>query len=115
MGVLRYFDVVLIIVAAPVLLLIGVPALGYCVGAGAWILLRGVGVGVERYAGATVDQRTISVRLAYMLGRLLVLALAVIFVRRGGGQGDGLAALLVIVAAFTIQLMCSVATRPRRK
>ena len=39
----RYIDVVLVAVAAPILLLIGVPALGYLVGMGAWVLLRALG------------------------------------------------------------------------
>jgi hypothetical protein len=113
---LRYFDVALLALAAPVLLLIGVPAAGYAVGAGAWIGLRVVGVAVERYASTTDDQtRMISVRLAYMLIRLFALALAVILVRRGEGQNGGLTALLVIVFAYTIQLATSFATRPRSR
>jgi hypothetical protein len=48
-----------------------------------------------------------------MLGRLFLLALAVVIARRSGGQNDGLAALVVIVAAFTIQLAISAANRPR--
>jgi hypothetical protein len=47
--------------------------------------------------------------------RLFLLALAVILVRRGAGQDEGLAALLVIVFAFTIQLAISFANRPRRR
>ena len=41
---LAYLDVVLLVVAAPIMLLIGVPAVGYLVGAGVWIALRAVGV-----------------------------------------------------------------------
>src|SRR5205807_6740147 len=68
--ILRYFDVTLVIVAAPIMLLIGVPALGYAVGGGAWLALRAVGVGVERAADAAEDARTqIGLRLGYMLGR----------------------------------------------
>ena len=52
---LRYFDVVVIVVAAPIMLLIGVPALGYAVGAGAWILLRAIGVGVDHVAETSPD------------------------------------------------------------
>ena len=40
MSVLRYVDVVLLIVAAPIMILIGVSGVGYAVGAGAWIGLR---------------------------------------------------------------------------
>lgn len=111
--VIRYFDVAMVVLAAPIMLLIGVPAVGYVVGAGTWILLRAVGVAVERYAQSTADpKRMISVRLAYMLGRLFALALAVILVRRGEGSNDGLTALLVIVFAYTIGLATSFATRP---
>jgi hypothetical protein len=113
--ILRYFDVTLIVLAAPILLLIGVPAVGYAVGAGTWIVLRAIGVGVERYTESTSDApRQITLRLAYMLGRLFALALAVILVRKAKGPDDGLAALVVIVFAYTIQLAISFATRPRR-
>ncbi len=113
MPVLRYFDVVVLAVAAPILLLIGVPARGYIVGAGAWIVLRALGVVVERAATAVEFNRGIGIRMSYMLGRLFALAIAVILVRKSGSQGDGLTALLVIVFAFTIQLGISAATRPR--
>ena len=43
-----------------------------------------------------------------MLGRLFLLALTVILVRNAGTKDDGLTALLVIVFAFTIQLVTSV-------
>ena len=86
-AMLRYFDVVVLVVAAPVLLLIGVPALGYAVGAGSWIALRALGVGVDRLSSAaSPTSRELSLKLAYMLSRLFLLALAVIFVRNQAGQ-----------------------------
>ncbi len=113
---LRYLDVVLILVAAPILLLIGVPAVGYAVGAGAWLALRIVGIGLERYVRASTDmRRQISLRLAYLLARVFLLALAVILVRRGEGKNDALATLGVVVVAFTIQLVISYAERPRSR
>lgn len=113
MTLLRYLDVVLVLLAAPILLLIGVPALGYGIGAGAWLVLRVVGVAVEHAATATSDARTqIAVRLAYMLARIFLLALAVILARRSGGRDEGLTALLVIVFAFTVQLATSAVNRP---
>ena len=88
-GPARYLDVLIILVAAPILLLIGVSPVGYAAGAGAWIVLRLVGVGVERYA-ATADARNqIGVRLAYLLARVFLLALTVILVRRGAGKTGG--------------------------
>ncbi|MBV9472408.1 MAG: hypothetical protein JO206_05530 [Solirubrobacterales bacterium] len=116
MSVLRYFDVVLVLVAAPIMLLIGVPASGYLVGVASWIILRAAGVAVERYSAAARDpRREVALRLGYLLGRLFALALAVVLVRRADGRDAGLAALVVIVFAFTIQLVLSVLTRPRSR
>jgi hypothetical protein len=113
---LRYLDVALIVVAAPILLLIGVPAEGYLVGAGVWIGLRAAGVVVERAAAASTDMnRQITIRLGFLMGRLFALAITVILVRKDAGQDDGLAALAVIVFAYTISLFLSFLTRPRSK
>ncbi len=107
-----YLDVILVVLAAPILLLIGVPATGYAIGAGAWIVLRGVGLPVERAARRADVRSQVSLRMGYMLGRLFLLALAVIVARNSGSRDDGLAALLVIVGAFTTQLALSALTRP---
>ena len=97
------------------MLLIGVPAVGYGIGAGAWVALRAVGVGVERAAVNSGDARAqISLRMGYMLGRLFVLALAIIVARSSGSRDDGLTALAVIAFAFTVQLVVSALNRPRR-
>jgi hypothetical protein len=113
---LSYLDVVVLVLAAPIALLIGVPAVGYLVGAGAWIALRGVGVLVERAVVSLDDpRREVTLRLAYVLGRLFLLAIAVILVRNGSGRNDGLTALLVIVFAFTTQLVLSFLTRPKSR
>jgi hypothetical protein len=112
----RYIDVVLILAAAPIMLLIGVPAGGYLIGAGAWIALRLAGAGVQRYAASINDVRLeLPLRLAYMISRLFLLALTVILVRDGGGRDAGLTALLVIVFAFTLSLGTSFADRPRKR
>jgi hypothetical protein len=110
---LGYLDVALVVLAAPIMILIGVPAQGYGIGAGAWLLLRAVGLAVDR-AAATGDQRMqISLRMGYMLGRLFLLALAVVLARSSGTRNDGLTALVLIVVAFTVQLATSAINRPR--
>ncbi|MFZ0042922.1 MAG: hypothetical protein WAK93_16565 [Solirubrobacteraceae bacterium] len=112
---LGYMDIVLIVLAAPIMLLIGVSPVGYGIAAGVWIALRLIGVGVERFAAATPDaNRVIGVRMGYMLGRLFLLAITVILVRKSDGQDAGLAALAVIVFSFTIQLATSAVSRPSR-
>jgi hypothetical protein len=116
MALLSYLDVVVIVLAAPIMLLIGVPAAGYLISAGAWTLLRVVGVAVDRVAAGCGDpRREIGIRLGYMLGRLFLLALTIVLVRRSGGQDDGLTALIVIVFAFTVYLGSSALTRPRSR
>jgi hypothetical protein len=116
LSVLRYLDVVLLVLAAPILLLMGVPAVGYGAGAGAWILLRAAGVAIERAAGMIGDaSRQLGLRLGYMLGRLFLLALTVVLVRKDAGRDAGLTAVLVIVFAFTIQLGISAVSRPRSR
>jgi hypothetical protein len=115
-ALLRYLDVALIVVAAPILLLIGVPAEGYLIGAGVWIGLRAASVVVDRAAAATGEMnRQITIRLGFLMGRLFALAITVILVRKGAGQDDGLACLVVIVFAYTVSLIISFLTRPRRK
>jgi hypothetical protein len=112
----RYIDVVLVTLAAPILLLIGVPALGYLVGMGAWILLRAIGELVERRAGAIGDvSKELSVRLVYVIGRVFALALVIVLVRRGAGKDQGLTTLLVIMFAFTVALLVSLINRPRTR
>jgi hypothetical protein len=43
-----------------------------------------------------------------------LLALAVIVARKAGGRDDGIAAVVVVVVAFTLALGISAANRPRR-
>ncbi|MEA2213349.1 MAG: hypothetical protein QOF83_3297 [Solirubrobacteraceae bacterium] len=114
MPVLRYFDVVLIVVAAPIMLLIGVSASGYLIGAAAWVGLRLIGVAVDRYAAAADLARSTAIRMTYMLTRLFALAITVILVRQADGQDAGLTCLALVVFVFTISLFISALNRPTR-
>ena len=114
MNPLVYLDAVLVALGLPLVVLMGLPTIGYAIGGGAWLALRAIGLGMER-AAVSLDTRTeLSLRMGYMLGRLFLLALAVVLARRAGTRDDGLAALIVIVLAFTAQLATSFLTRPRR-
>ena len=113
---LRYLDVVLVVLGAPILILMGASAVGYGVGAGTWIVLRALGVGLDRYVAGSADaRREISLRLAYLLARVFLLALAVILVRKGDGKDAALTTLGVVVFAFTVQLAISFLQRPKAK
>jgi hypothetical protein len=101
-----YIDVVLVLFSAPLLFLIGVPALGYGIGAAAWILLRGLGRAVDRDAGARANVvQQLALRVGYRLVRVLLLVTATVLALKGAGKSDGLTALLVITFAFTVQLI----------
>ena len=104
------------VVGAPILILIGVSAVGYAAGAGAWIILRAAGVLLERYLSTNTEaRREISLRLAYLIARVFLLALTVILVRQDNGRDAALATLGVIVFAFTVQLAVSFIHRPSAK
>jgi hypothetical protein len=109
---IRSPDVLVVLAAAPVLLLIGMPAAGYLIGAATWILLRVLGLAVDRRATSLshVVQQA-SLRFAYRMVRVVLLALAAILASKAGGRDDGLAALLVIIIAFTIQLTVAIFER----
>jgi hypothetical protein len=108
----RVSDLVIVLGSAPILLLVGVPAVGYLIGAAAWIIARGLGVAVERYATSLshVVQQA-SLRIAYRMTRVGVLVAVAVVASKAVGRDDGLAALLVIVIAFTIQLTVAVIER----
>jgi hypothetical protein len=111
-ALVRYLDVVLIVVAAPIMIAIGVSATGYAIGAGAWIALRAAGEVLERNQALHANFRTeVNVRLAFMLSRLFLLAIAVILARSNAGRDAGLTALVVVAVAFTVQLAVSAMTR----
>jgi hypothetical protein len=107
---LRYIDIVLIPLAAPVLLLAGAPAVGYAIGAATWIALRLLGHAVNRAAFGVNDlSGLVALRVGYRSVRVTLLVLAVVLTEKSLGRPDGLTALLVIVVAFTLQLGVSIA------
>ena len=68
--VLRYLDIIVVVLAAPFVILTGLPVLGYVVGAAIWIL--------QRFAGA---------------------------------REDGVMAAVVVLVAYTVYLVTSLAIR----
>ncbi len=104
----RYLDVVIVVLAAPFVLLTGAPALGYLVGAGAWILTRIAGVAAERAARASGSGRALAAtNLAVLLGRVWIVGLSILAV--------GLMAALTALVAFTVYLITSLITRPQER
>jgi hypothetical protein len=109
---IRYLDVVLVVAATPFVLLAGLPAAGFAIGAATWIVTRfGVGV-LERRAWNARDARVrTALHLAAILGRVWLVALAVILARYTIGTSDGIAAAVVVLAAYTVELVTKLMLR----
>jgi hypothetical protein len=116
LAAVRYLDVVLVVAAAPFVLLTGLPALGYLVGAAAWIATRVAALAVERRAAASDNPKTVAgLTLFTGLGRAWLLGLTILVVGLAGEREDGLTAAILIAAAFTVYLITGIATRPQRR
>lgn len=99
---LRYLDIVLVVLVAIPALALGAPALGYAVGAGAWIVQRLVAVALDKRLATMRDQRRrLGIGLASSMGRVWMLAVAIMVVGVTATRADGLTAALVIFAAFS--------------
>jgi hypothetical protein len=112
MVVLRYLDVVLVVLAAAPALALGAPALGYAVGSAAWILQRILAVADKRWIGKLTEPRK---QLGYGLfeafGRTWLLAGAIVIAGLVARE-NGLTAALVILGCYSIALMIRLASGP---
>jgi hypothetical protein len=109
---LRYLDVCLVLATAPVVLAAGGPALGYAIGAAAWLLTRlGTAFAFAR-ARTTSDTRTrAGLMVASLLGRVWIIAAAVLLARYAGSKDDGVMAAVLVLGAFTVYFAMSFFTR----
>src|SRR3954464_8511982 len=79
--VLRYLDVIVVVLAAPFVILTGLPVLGYVVGAGIWILQRLAGALVEARMRRESDIKTqVGLGLGSSLGRAWLVGLTILAV-----------------------------------
>ena len=109
----RWVDVVILIAAAPFVVLMDLPVLGYVAGAGGWILSRAIGWAIERRARASNDARTFAgLTLFSSLGRAWLVGLTILAVGLAGEREDGLMAAVLVLVAFTLYLVTRIALRP---
>ena len=109
----RWLDVVLVVLAAPFVVLMGLPVLGYAVGAAAWIVNRALGVLVERRATAQADvRRAVGMNLGALIARSWLVGLTILAVGLAGEREDGLTAAILLLAAFTLYFVSSLLLRP---
>lgn len=109
----RWLDVILVVAVAPFVVLLGVPVVGYVVGAAGWIVSRVIGWAIERRARASGDARTFAgLTLFSSLGRAWLVGLTILAVGLAGEREDGLTAAVLVMVAFTVNLVLQLALRP---
>ncbi len=101
----RYVDLLLLAAALAVFLLGGLPLLGYAVGAASWLLQRGIQMFAAKRAGAELAagnrQRAMGILAATTLGRVWLMATAVLLVGLAEREA-GLSAAILVLALFTV-------------
>jgi hypothetical protein len=108
----RHLDVVLVVLAAPFVILLGLPVVGYLVGAGVWIAQRVLEAVLDR-AGRHADvRRAIGIKVASMIGRTWLIGIGILAVGLAGEREDGFTAALLCLAAYTIHLATTLLLRP---
>ena len=113
LAIVRYLDVIVVVLAAPFVLLTGAPLLGYVVGAAAWIVTRFAALAIERAATRARDARAVAaLNVTVLLGRVWVVGLCILAVGLAADREDGLMAALVALVAFTVYLATSLILRP---
>jgi hypothetical protein len=112
----RYLDVLIVVLAAPFVLLMGAPVLGYVAGGTAWIVSRLGGAWVERWARTNKDPRSqVGIGFAVLMGRAWLLGLTILLVGLEGEREDGLMAALLALVAFTVYFATTLLLRPTER
>jgi hypothetical protein len=110
---IRYLDVVLLVLAAPFVVLLGAPVLGFAVGAVAWILQRFAAVAIERRAARAKDVKTaLGLNMGSLVIRAWLIGLTILAVGLIAEREDGLTAGITVLAAFTVYFAISLILRP---
>lgn len=107
-SLVRYAHLALLALALPLFLVADWPLLGYVVAAGAWLAQRAILLVADRRAAAALarGERRSAMGLTAVsgLGRVWLLTLAALLVGLLAEDRDGLAAALLLVVLFTVQL-----------
>lgn len=101
----KYVDLLLLAVALAVFLLSGLPLLGYVVGAVAWLAQRGIQMVATKRSQAELKagnrQKAMGIVAATTLGRVWLMATAVLLVGLSEREA-GLAAAVLVLVLFTV-------------
>jgi hypothetical protein len=112
---IRYFDIVLLVLALPVFLVADLPMAGYAAGAGVWIVQRAIQIYLNRKAAQQDDPRKVAgIAVGSMIGRAWLVALTIFAV--GLSDNDaGLAAAVLVLVLVTAYFTVSMIMRPFQK
>ena len=108
----RYLDVILLVLAAPFVVLLDLPVLGYAVGAVVWIAARVLEAALEHTARGTDVRRAIGVKVGSTIGRTWLIGIGILAVGLAAEREDGFTAAIVCLAAYTVHLATSLILRP---
>ena len=108
----RYLDVALVVLAAPFVVLTGLPVLGYVVGAVLWMVGRVLEAVLDSRARRADVRAAVGLRFASMLGRTWVIGLGILAVGLGVSREDGFTAAVVCLVAYTVHLATALILRP---
>jgi hypothetical protein len=101
----KYVDLLVLAAALAAFLLGGLPMLGFAAGAAAWLAQRGIQIVAGRRAQAELSagnrQKAMGIVAATTLGRVWLMATAVLLVGLAERQA-GLAAAVLVLVLFTI-------------
>jgi hypothetical protein len=115
MPLLRYLDVVVVVVAAIPALALGAPVFGYAMGGGAWIVQRLLQANRHRWVARFTESDTVR-RAAFntfeAFGRIWFMAIAIVLAAVLGHRVDGLTAALVIFVAYSIAFTIRLVSGP---
>jgi len=102
----KYVDLLLLAAALAVFLLAGLPLLGYGVAAVCWVVQRAVEAYATRRANAELRagnrQKAMGIVAATTLGRVWLMATAVLLVGLLGDREAGLCAAVMVLVLFTV-------------
>lgn len=105
MTILRWLDILVLVVALPVFIALDAPLLGYVACGTAWLVGRAAHLLASRRANATLAEgnrnQAMGLMAAASLGRAWLVALTVLLVGLLGDRDAGLAGALLAVALFT--------------
>lgn len=113
MSILRYLDVVVVVIAAIPALALGAPVFGYLMGAGGWILQRVIQANEYRLMPRLKTPRAqLGVHLGEAFGRIWLLAIAIVIAGLVGHRASGLTCAVVIFGAYSIAFVIRVFSGP---